>query len=94
MILQVKVSSAKNGREREREEEENGVHRNGEIEGEFLYHSLFRNLSYATRKRKTKYSFFFLRLNPEEQSIIRLIAPLIEIAQEGAISTGTLLMGF
>lgn len=59
MILQVKVSSAKNGREREREEEENGVHKNGEIEGEFLYHSLFRNLSYATRKRKTKYSFFF-----------------------------------
>uniref|UniRef100_M4CGJ1 Myosin motor domain-containing protein n=2 Tax=Brassica campestris TaxID=3711 RepID=M4CGJ1_BRACM len=36
MILQVKVSSAKNGREREREEEENGVHKNGEIEGEFL----------------------------------------------------------
>lgn len=96
MILQVKVSSAKNGREREREEEENGVHKNGEIEGEFLYHSLFRNLSYATRKRKNKIFIFFetLRLNPEEQSIIRLIAPLIEIAQEGAISTGTLLMGF
>lgn len=45
-------------------------------------------------REKQNIHFFFLRLNPEEQSIIRLIAPLIEIAQEGAISTGTLLMGF
>lgn len=59
MILQVKVSSAKNGREREREEEENGVHKNGEIEGEFLYHSLSSEIYHTPPEREKQNIHFF-----------------------------------